>query len=857
MKHDVFISYSFADQTIADRVLNTLINTYRIHPWICTRDIGGGVDYKKEIVRAIRECKVFVFLQSKNSVASDQVPREVGIALKFGKTVIPFIVEESELEDELLYDLVQTQWIDATKPPLEIKIGELAESILTVIGTDTAEAEETLIPKLNSRMTTVKPVFAGREIIMDSIEEVFTSGQRIVILHGMGGIGKTEIAIQYARKHREEFKTVVVARYENSLAETISDDELFSISGFARKIKANGNLQTDEEYARDKLAYMTRYCGKDTLIVLDNYDTDSDPLFSNIAERGEYRLLVTTRNDQKEISRYPVIEVREVDDKALKEMFIAYANPKYTSFEEDDPAFPELFDLTARHTLTLEFVAQMAEELGCFDISEVVNELKRQGLTTALGKVDGARDSMATLIRNITLNEEEKAFLMYMQLMPNAGIERHYFRRWCQLDVYQSFNRLVRRSVVRFDPRTGTLSLHPIVREVLKEEIPPIFTTCQSFLTSFTNDIADYLSWNYPTETKKQYYNCCESILNCFNTINNETYPLYCCIGDYYSFSGLCGNVEGLLNSLMGKAADLYGIESLEFSIPRFFLGRCKKMRLRLHEAKDILEQSQKYFSKHLNEDSCGFHIRDLFIRCCNDLAGLYMDLSRSKVQSGGGGLHSFMDKARSVLDEASIALSDYNSADKVIYGCRKGLILYMGARRLMEESQPDCDILQMLLQADESYYGEAKTDHAMIKNRISSVYYKSGEYERALAYTEEAMNGYILSNELGSVGLLGDRVCRLYLQRAKCFIRLHKAHEAFEALRKTLEVIDKVYEKRNDEYHILVEEVSRELCDYLKKVFNLSVAISNDYSLLISTLDDICSLETLSPQGVEDCIKN
>ena len=68
MKHDVFISYSFADQTIADRVLNTLINTYRIHPWICTRDIGGGVDYKKEIVRAIRECKVFVFLQSKNSV---------------------------------------------------------------------------------------------------------------------------------------------------------------------------------------------------------------------------------------------------------------------------------------------------------------------------------------------------------------------------------------------------------------------------------------------------------------------------------------------------------------------------------------------------------------------------------------------------------------------------------------------------------------------------------------------------------------------------------------------------------------------------------------------------------------------
>ena len=47
--HDVFISFSFKDQSFAENIVNILSSTYGISCWICTRDIDGGKRYKKLI----------------------------------------------------------------------------------------------------------------------------------------------------------------------------------------------------------------------------------------------------------------------------------------------------------------------------------------------------------------------------------------------------------------------------------------------------------------------------------------------------------------------------------------------------------------------------------------------------------------------------------------------------------------------------------------------------------------------------------------------------------------------------------------------------------------------------------------
>lgn len=39
--HDIFISFSFADQDIAEKIVNELTSKYGFSCWICTRDIEG------------------------------------------------------------------------------------------------------------------------------------------------------------------------------------------------------------------------------------------------------------------------------------------------------------------------------------------------------------------------------------------------------------------------------------------------------------------------------------------------------------------------------------------------------------------------------------------------------------------------------------------------------------------------------------------------------------------------------------------------------------------------------------------------------------------------------------------------
>ena len=73
--HDIFISFSFADQDTAEAIVNTLTSKYGFSCWICTRDIDGGRRYKALIPRAIDEARAVVFIQSENALSSKEIPK--------------------------------------------------------------------------------------------------------------------------------------------------------------------------------------------------------------------------------------------------------------------------------------------------------------------------------------------------------------------------------------------------------------------------------------------------------------------------------------------------------------------------------------------------------------------------------------------------------------------------------------------------------------------------------------------------------------------------------------------------------------------------------------------------------------
>lgn len=134
MENEVFISYSSRDKIIADAVCHSLEEN-GITCWIAPRDIIAGVTYAKQIMQSIKGCKVVVLIFSENSNKSEHVENEIDKSFNSGKPIIPFMIDKTEMNDELEYYLGRKHWLIAY-PDYREKTVELVSSILRLLGRD-------------------------------------------------------------------------------------------------------------------------------------------------------------------------------------------------------------------------------------------------------------------------------------------------------------------------------------------------------------------------------------------------------------------------------------------------------------------------------------------------------------------------------------------------------------------------------------------------------------------------------------------------------------------------------------------------------------------------------------------------
>jgi hypothetical protein len=128
MAHDVFISHSAKDKTIADAVCATL-EAEGIRCWIAPRDVVPGMEFAKCIIEAIKHARVMVLVFTANANDSSQVRREVERAFSHGVAVLPFRLETPVLHESLEYFFGNVHWLDALTPPLEGHLNILANKV--------------------------------------------------------------------------------------------------------------------------------------------------------------------------------------------------------------------------------------------------------------------------------------------------------------------------------------------------------------------------------------------------------------------------------------------------------------------------------------------------------------------------------------------------------------------------------------------------------------------------------------------------------------------------------------------------------------------------------------------------------
>jgi formylglycine-generating enzyme required for sulfatase activity len=178
MAHDVFISHAHGDKVTAQKVCARL-EQLNIGCWIAPRDIRPGADWATSIVDAIRRCQAMVLILSDNANRSAEIPKEVLQALKHGLSIIAFRIEDVAPAGSLDYNLSTVHWLDATSPPIEPYIDDLAAALHEIVGR---------VEKDSSATTKGDPVAkAGASIRANAGTEPLVSGKEAPPAEGEHG----------------------------------------------------------------------------------------------------------------------------------------------------------------------------------------------------------------------------------------------------------------------------------------------------------------------------------------------------------------------------------------------------------------------------------------------------------------------------------------------------------------------------------------------------------------------------------------------------------------------------------------------------------------------------------------------
>ena len=163
--------------------------------------------------------------------------------------------------------------------------------------------------------------FVAREEELAEIYRILRGdgGRRTVVLHGLGGIGKTQLTIAHAKRHRDNYSAVfwLNIKDENSLKQSfakVAKQILREHPSVSRLSSVDINENIDEVIDAVK-AWLSLPNNTRWLMIYDNYDNpklpgNTDPAAVDIRkllpESYQGSVIITTRSSEVKIGhRYP------------------------------------------------------------------------------------------------------------------------------------------------------------------------------------------------------------------------------------------------------------------------------------------------------------------------------------------------------------------------------------------------------------------------------------------------------------------------------------------------------------------------------------------------------------------------
>ncbi len=317
----------------------------------------------------------------------------------------------------------------------------------------------------------------GREPELAAMERIFDDPQcRLLTLTGMGGIGKTRLALEFASRQRDKFPDGV--RYV-PLASVNSAESIVPAIAEAFEFSFSGPSDPKEQFFN----YLSHEIKGSTLLVLDNLEhllsqsSIAPDLAAEILQRfANIKILCTSRERLNLHGEWtyelhglpipPVEFVSNLEDYSAAVLFIQRARQINAEFElttSDKPALARICHLVEGIPLALELAAAWVGVLSCEEIAREI-ESNIDFLTTSMRDVPERHRSLKATFDHSwrLLSDAERDALGRLSIF-HGGFDRTAAQKvsGATLPLLSS---LVSKSLAR-RTEAGRYDLHEVIRQ--------------------------------------------------------------------------------------------------------------------------------------------------------------------------------------------------------------------------------------------------------------------------------------------------------------------------------------------------------------------------------------------------------
>lgn len=552
--------------------------------------------------------------------------------------------------------------------------------------------------------------FCGRDSELDALHKLLTDEGK-VFLHGIAGIGKSELAKAYAKQYKKEYTNILYIIYSGDLMRDVTGMD------FSDDLPED----TDDERFRKHNRFL-RSLKEDTLIIIDNFNTTATKdTFLSVMLKYKCRLLFTTRS---RIENRPCMLLEEISD---RNVLFELAGHYYTDACDYKTVMEQIIETVHFHTLAVELSARLLQT-GILEPKELLKKLEEEkagmSATDKIGITkDGENrratyyDHIHTLFSLYNLDEMQTEIMRCLSLVPFSGIPSKLFASWLRQHDMNNINDLVEMGFIQ--PKSGRMiTLHPMLQEITITDTKPSVTNCHTMLSYLQKEVFCYHGIDVPYY--KLLFSTTLNINDLIEVDDKEFYlrfleDTFAYMDKYHYEEGMkkvVVEIENLLNnSIIGTASD----KALLLDYKAAMADQTSKAIKLEQQALELLTE--------INADNA------LLVSNLNaNMGALYHKANKNDLAA------YHMEQGISILEKYELIYMNQSIAQI----CNYAVLLHD-----MGESERGLSALRRCAKTVKEHNSELSSDYAAIQEAMGSINLACDRLDKAREHLQKALSIY------------------------------------------------------------------------------------------------------------------